>query len=492
MNSTPVPLAPTTSLRLTLREKGALLVLCGAIFLEGLDIAMLNVALPHIRADLGLSTTTLGAVASAYVIGYAGFMLLGGRVCDLYGRRRVFLVALAVFALLSGLGGLSTDGWMLLAARFITGLSAAFMTPAGLSLITTTFPEGPRRDRAVLIYAGAASAGYSLGLVAGGVLASIGWRWVFFAPAGMATLVLLLAVPFLADAHRPEPGRRFDLPGAVVLTTAMLLAAVVASRLEQRGEFAVTALLAFACAVMWALFVAIERRADAPLVRLGMVRSPALVRANLSMLLFGASFFGFQFVVTLYLQELLGWTPLQTGLALLVVSIDAVLAPTLTPVLVHRFGHVRVIVAGLGLAAVAYALFLRLGLHWSYAAMFPTMLLLGLGFALAYGPLTLVATSGVAADEQGLASSLVNTSFQFGAGLGLSAAGALAVAGLDSGHGVDARLEALRLAMLVPVAATVAAAAVMASGLARMAWTPALVARARRRHKHWGGRTPPH
>lgn len=168
--------------RMSLREKGALLVLCGAIFLEGLDIAMLNVALPHIRADLGLSTATLSFVVSSYVIGYAGFMLLGGRISDLYGRRRVFLAALGVFAVLSGFGGLATEGWMLLAARFITGLSAAFMTPAGLSLITTNFPEGPRRNKAVLVYAGAASAGYSLGLVAGGVLTAISWRWVFLLP----------------------------------------------------------------------------------------------------------------------------------------------------------------------------------------------------------------------------------------------------------------------------------------------------------------------
>jgi MFS family permease len=461
MTSTLSHSSAAAPVRMSLREKGVLLILCGAIFLEGLDIAMLNVALPQIRADLGLGTTTLSAVVSAYVIGYAGFMLLGGRICDLYGRRRVFLAALGVFAVLSGLGGFASEGWMLLAARFITGLSAAFMTPAGLSLVTTNFPEGPSRNKAVLVYAGAASAGYSLGLLAGGVLTAISWRWVFFAPALIAASILLLALRLVADARRPRALRRFDLPGAMLLTAAMVCAAIGIARLEQPEGLRDASVACGASAILWAFFVAIERRTREPLIRLGIFRSAPLVRANLAMLLFGGSFFGFQFVVTLYLQELLHWTPLQTGLAIIVVSIDAILAPTLTPILVNRFGHGRVIVAGLALAAFAYALFLRLGLDWTYAAMFPTMLVLGLGFALAYGPLTIVATNGVVPDEQGLASSLVNTSFQFGAGLGLSAAGALAGLGLDGG-GVEERLAALRLAMLVPVAAAVCAAMVMA------------------------------
>jgi MFS family permease len=446
---------------MSFREKGALLVLCGAIFLEGLDIAMLNVALPHIRANLGLSTTMLSAVVSCYVIGYAGFMLLGGRICDLYGRRRVFLIALGVFVVLSALGGLAIEGWMLLAARFITGISAAFMTPAGLSLITTNFPEGPRRNKAVLFYAGAASAGYSLGLVVGGVLTAISWRLVFFAPAAIATLILLFALKLIADSHTADARRKFDLPGALVLTSAMISDAFAIARLEHPEGFRTALVACSVSAVLWVIFVLIERRTSEPLIRLDIFRSGSLVRANLAMLLFGGSFFGFQFVVTLYLQELLGWTPLQTGLAVIVVSIDAILAPTLAPKLVNRFGNVRVIVAGLVLASVAYALFLRMGLDWTYSAMFPTMLVLGLGFALAYGPLTIVATNGVVENEQGLASSLVNTSFQFGAGLGLSAVGALSVFSLGGDGDVQARLEALRIAMVVPVAAAAIAAIVM-------------------------------
>lgn len=464
MTSTVSPPASRTA-RMSLRAKGALLVLCSAIFLEGIDVAMLNVALPAIRAELGLSTTTLSAVVSTYVLGYAGFMLLGGRVADLYGRRRVFLTALAVFLVFSGLGGLATEAWMLLVARFVTGVAAAFMTPAGLSLITTNFPEGPQRNKAILIYAGAAAAGFSLGLVAGGVLTAISWRWVFFAPVILTALILALAPRLIIDTGRPERGGRFDILGALAMTAAMLSATFAVTRLEHPGELPLAIWAFGASAALWILFVLIERRAPVPLVRLGIFRQRALVRANVATLLFSGSFFGFQFLVTLYLQELLGWTPLQTGLAMLAVAIDAVLAPTLTPILVRRFGNVRVILCGLVLATLGYGLFLRLDLGWSYAAMFPTMLLLGLAFSLAYGPLTIAATDGVVPEEQGLASGLVNTAFQFGAALGLSATSAIAVSALGAEAGAAARLEALRVALLVPLLAAALGALAMATGL---------------------------
>jgi MFS family permease len=220
MNSTPSASVQPNPERMSARAKGALLILCSAIFLEGIDIAMLNVALPSIRADLGLSTTTLSGVVSAYVLGYAGFMLLGGRVADLYGRRRVFLLALALFLVFSGLGGFATEGWMLLVARFVTGLAASFMTPAGLSLITTNFPEGPQRNKAVLIYAATAAAGFSLGLVAGGVLTAISWRWVFFAPVLLTAIILALAPRLIVDTGTGDARRKFDFLGAIAMTGA--------------------------------------------------------------------------------------------------------------------------------------------------------------------------------------------------------------------------------------------------------------------------------
>lgn len=470
--STSPPAAAAAAVPMGARARGALLILCGAIFLEGIDVAMLNVALPAIRAELGLSTTTLSAVVSAYVLGYAGFMLLGGRAADLFGKRRMFLAALTVFLLFSGLGGFATEGWMLLVARFVTGMAAAFMTPAGLALITTNFAEGPQRNKAVLIYAATASAGFSLGLVAGGFLLAISWRWVFFAPVIMSALILALAPRLIADDGRRSAGGRFDMPGAVTLTGAMLAAAYAVTRLENPGEGLPWTLAAFAASLVLALaFVAIERRTATPLVRLGLLRTGSLVRSNLGALLFAGAFFGFQFLVSLYLQELRGWTALETSVALLAIGVDAILAPTLTPKLVSRFGHARVVLGGLVLAVLSYALFLRISLDWTYASMFPTMILLGLAFALAYGPLTIAATDGIAADEQGLAGGLFNTAFQFGAALGLSAVSAISVYSLADPSPAG-RLEALQTALLVPVAATALAALVIATGLRRPGLQP--------------------
>ncbi|MGW0485475.1 MFS transporter [Nonomuraea sp. NPDC003214] len=457
--------------RMDARARGVLLVLAGAVFLEGIDVAMLNVALPSIRADLGLSTGTLSGVVSAYVLGYGGFMLLGGRAADLLGRRRMFLFWLAVFLAFSGLGGFATEGWMLLVARFVTGVAAAFMAPAGLSLITGTFPEGPQRTKALGVYAGTAAGGFSLGLVAGGLLTSIGWRWVFFAPVIMAAVILAAALILIKETPAPErPAGVFDLAGAFSITGAMLLLVYGVVRLEHPGDGLAGTLGVFGAGfLLLVAFVLIERRAAYPLVRLGILRSGPLVRANLGALLFLASFAGFQFVATLYLQEVRGWSSLQTGLAMLVIGMDTVLAPTLTPRLVNRFGNARVLFGGLVVAALGYALFLPIGMDWTYAAMLPTMLLLGLAFSLAYGPLTMAATDGVAEHEHGLASGLLYTAFQFGTALGLSAVTAVSVAALGGAATPEAALDSLRLALLVPVGAAVAGVVIAAFGLRRRA-----------------------
>ncbi|MFF4239610.1 MFS transporter [Actinomadura geliboluensis] len=265
---------------------------------------------------------------------------------------------------------------MLLAARFVTGVAAAFMAPAGLALVTSTFPEGPARTRALEVYAGTAAGGFSLGLVAGGVLA----------------------------------------------------------------------------------VVAVERRSRSPLVRLGILRTVPLVRVNAAALLFLGAFAGFQFLATLYFQEVRGWSTMQTGLAMLVIGVDTVLAPTLTPRLVNRFGNTRVLFGGMLLAAAGYALFLPVGADWAYTAMLPSLVLLGLAFSLCYGPLTMAATEGVEEGEHGLAGGLLYTSFQFGTALGLSAVTAVSVA---AGTGLDA----LRTALAVPAAAAALGAVVIAFGL---------------------------
>jgi MFS family permease len=452
--------------RLTGRAWGILFVLCGAMFLEGVDVSMLGVALPSIRADLGMSTSALQWVVSAYVLGYGGFVLLGGRAADLFGRRRMFLLALGVFIAFSGLGGLASEGWMLIVARFVTGVSAGFMTPAALSIITTTFAEGPTRNRALLVYGAAGAAGFSLGLVVGGVLTEIDWRWVFFAPVIAATLILALALRFVPRGPallRAVGG--FDVPGALSITGAMLLLVFAVVRAPDVGWGPTLPTLAAAAALL-AAFVAIERRSAAPLVRFGILRSAPLVRANVGAMLFIGAFMSFQFVLVLYLQELRGWSALETGLAMLVAGIDAFIAPTLTPRLVSRFGTVRVTLAGMLTAAAAYALFLPLGPDWTYADLLPSMILLGLAFSLAYGALTISATDGVAEEEQGLAGGLLNVSLQFGAAFGLAIVTAVNVAATESGA-PGALLDGYRAALVVPVAAAGLGALVTASGLLR-------------------------
>jgi MFS family permease len=451
----------TAQNRLTGRAWAVLFVLCGAIFLEGIDVSMMGVALPSIRAELGLSTSELQWVVSAYVLSYGGFVLLGGRAADLLGRRRMFVTWLIVFLAFSGLGGFANDGWVLILARFVTGIAAAFMTPAGLSIITTTYPEGPQRTKALLVYAGTAAAGFSLGMVAGGLLTAIDWRWVFFAPVVLAAVILAGAIALLP--REVAPGKQeggFDLGGALSLTAAMLLLVSTVVRAPDVPA-AQTGITALAGLVLLAAFVVIERRAKAPLVRLGILRNGALARANLGAILLVGSFVGFQFVAVLYLQELRSWTELQTGLALMVIGIDSVLAPTLTPWLVHRFGNGRVVFGGFAFAAAGYALFLPVSAEWSYPAMLPTLILLGLAFSLAYGPLTIAATDGIPEQEQGLASGVLTTSFQFGSALGLAAVAAV-LATAD-----ELTVGDFRSALLVPLVAAGLGLLAAAPGLSR-------------------------
>ena len=509
------------------RAWALLLVLCGTIFLEGIDVAMLAVAIPSIRADLDLSTNAAAWVISAYVLGYAGFTLLGGRAADLLGRRRMFLTWLTVFLAFSGLGGFATEGWMLIVARFVTGVSAAFMTPAALSLITTSYEEGPQRNKALLVFAGTGAGGFSLGLVIGGLLTQLGWRWVFFAPVLLAAVILAAAVRLIpaetgggrqgtadgrpqprttetaaadreiaavseagavseaaavgetgadreiaavrqaaTDRHAAVGHQGFDFLGAVTAAGAMLLAAYAVIRLEHGLEgWQLTIGTAVAAALLATAFVVVERRSPAPLVRLGILRKASVVRADLGALLFVGAFFGFQFVVTLYLQELRGWSSLQTAIALVVMGCDAILAPTLTPRLVNRFGNGRVILGGFVLGIVAYGLFLPVGMDWTYVAMFPTLLISGIAFALAYGPLTIAATDGVTESEQGLAGGLLNTATQFGAALGISAVTAVYGLASSSGSDPESTLSAFRTALIVPVAMVTLGALLSSFGL---------------------------
>ena len=422
-----VPTSSTSSdagLHWDARLWGALVVLCGVLFLDGLDVSMVGVALPSIGEDLDLSTSSLQWVVSGYVLGYGGLLLLGGRFADLLGRRRVLLGALAVFTVASILGGMTNDGTLLIATRFLKGAAAAFTAPASLSIITTTFAEGPARNRALAIYTACGASGFSLGLVFGGLLTELGWRWTFLLPVPVAVAVLIAAPRVLAKDGPVQAGvrRSFDFAGAVTLTAGMLLLVRTIVEAPNAGWGAPETLagLALAAALLGA-FVAIERRSANPLVRLGILRSGPLVRANIGMMTMFGAYIGFQFVGTLYLQSVLGWSPLETALAFLPGGLLVAFgSPRLGP-LVDRFGTGRIIAVGSLAFLIGYALFNRIGDSFSYVGLFlPTMLLIGVGFGLSFPAFNMQATAGIADHEQGRASGLVNTSLQVGGAIGLA------------------------------------------------------------------------
>jgi EmrB/QacA subfamily drug resistance transporter len=444
--------------RLSRRAWGMLLVLCGALFLDALDVSMVGVALPSIRTDLHMSTSSLQWVVSAYVLGYGGFLLLGGRAADLLGRRRVFLIALAVFLVASALGGLVNDGTLLIVTRFIKGVSAAFTAPAGLSIITTTFEEGPARNKALSIYTATGATGFSLGLVFGGLLTELGWRWTFFLPVPVALVALIAGLRLVPrDARRRVNRRSFDVAGAVSLTTGMLLLVYTLVEAPTKGWSSARTLGSLALvALILGVFVLREQTAKAPLVRLGILRSETLVRANLTAMTLFGGWVGFQFIATLYMQQLRGWSPLETGLAIFPGgALVALLAPRIPP-LIFRYGVMRLITLGVLSTAVAYTLFVPIDATSGYlTGVLPTVLLAGLGFALAFGPLNVAATTGVAPMEQGLAGGLLNTSFQFGGALFLAIVTAVNNANVGVDGSKQSLLDGFHPALLVSVAASV-------------------------------------
>jgi MFS family permease len=431
-----------------------LFVLGGALCLDGLDVSMVGVALPSIRSALGLSTSSLQWIVSGYVLGYGGLLLLGGRAADLLGRRRVFVVALAVFAFVSVFGGLVSSPGLLIAARFIKGVAAAFTAPASMSLLTTTFPEGPMRNRAFSVYTVFGASGFSLGLVLSGLLTEISWRWTLLVPAPAAGVVLA--------------GRRFDLPGAFTITAAMLLLVYTVVSAQQAGWGSARTIGSFAAvAVLLGLFAVIERRSPDPLVPFGIFSSRALRRANVgSVILFG-TYISFQFLVTQYLQTLAGWSALATALAFLPAGVMVVVLSTRMASLLGRFGPAPLTALAFSCLVMAYVVFLRAGLRPDYpAVMLPSTLLIGLAFGLGFSSLSVAATAGVPDAEQGLAASLFQTSFQVGGAVVLAIVTAVVDA---SGAGrlvsATATLAAYRSALIFITGLAAVGALVALSGL---------------------------
>jgi EmrB/QacA subfamily drug resistance transporter len=447
-----------------------LVVLCGVLFLDGLDVSMVGVALPSIDADLHLTTSQLQWIVSGYVLGYGGLLLLGGRTADLLGRRKTLLIALGVFTVASALGGLVDDGTLLVVTRFLKGAAAAFTAPAGLSIITTTFAEGPERNRALSIYTATGASGFSLGLVLGGVLTELGWRWTFLLPVPIALALLAIGPRVIPhDRGAALSRRRFDVPGAVTLTTGMLLLVRTIVEAPDQGWASAQTIGAFALsALLLSLFVAIERRSPAPLVRLGILRSSSLVRANLGMMTMFGAYVGFQFVMTLYLQTLNGWSAIQTALAFLPAGLLVALLSTRIGPIVDRLGTARLVAVGALSFAVGYtAIALRgIDIAPSYVLeLLPTMLLLGFGFALSFPTLNIAGTSGVGDHEQGLASGLVQTSFQVGGAIGLAVVSAIITGRAGGSTDTGVILDAYRTALVVVTGVAIAGLAIALSGL---------------------------
>jgi EmrB/QacA subfamily drug resistance transporter len=475
---TTTTIAPAAEYRWTPRLWGILVVLCGALFLDALDVSMVGVALPSIRADLGLSTSSLQWVVSGYVLGYGGLLLLGGRAADLLGRRRVFLAALGVFAVASLFGGLVSSGGLLIAARLIKGMAAAFTAPAGLSIITTTFVEGPDRNRALSIYSAFGAGGFSLGLVLSGLLTEVSWRWTLLLPAPVSAVILVAAARLVPRDTAPDrQGRRFDLPGAATVTAAMLLLVFAVVNAPQAGWASARTLGSFAAVVvLLTAFVTIERRSRDPLVRLGIFRSATLTRANVgAMVLFG-SYVAFQFLVTQYLQIIAGWSALATALAFLPAGVLVAIASTRMGPVLDRFGPPRMIAVAFACLVAGYGLFLRIGPHPDYpAVILPSVLLIGAAFGLGFSALNIQATSGVANQEQGLASGILQTSFQVGGAIVLAIVTAIVDAGGANRVVTIQALSAYRPALEVIAGIAALGVVIGLSGLAPLR-TPGAVA----------------
>jgi EmrB/QacA subfamily drug resistance transporter len=421
----------TSDVRWGPRLWGTLVVLCGALFLDALDISMVGVALPSIRTDLNMTTSALQWVVSGYVLGYGGLLLLGGRAADLLGRRRVLIAALAVFAVGSVLGGLVNTPELLIAARFVKGVAAAFTAPAALSIITTTFQEGPARNKALSIFSVTGASGFSLGLVLSGMLTEVGWRWPLLLPGPVALVVLIAALKFVPSDGRPDRnGQGYDLGGAITSTVAMLLLVYTIVQAPSAGWVSPMTIGSFAVVIaLIVAFVMIERRSSHPLVRLGILRSGSLVRANLGAMIFFGSYVGFQFVVMQYMQRLLGWSAMQTALAFLPAAVIVAASSTKMAAVVERFGTARLILVGFVSLVAGYAFFLGVDVTPNLVGVIlPCMILLGISCALCFTSLNIQATSGVRNQEQGLASGLLNTSLQVGGAIGLAVVTAVVTA----------------------------------------------------------------
>jgi EmrB/QacA subfamily drug resistance transporter len=411
------------------RRWSALALIVTAQFMVILDVAIVNVALPSIKSDLGFSETNLQWVVSAYAILFGGALLLGGRLADLLGRRRLFIAGLALFAFSSLLCGLAWSEASLIGFRALQGLGGALLAPAALSLLMTTFAEGRQRNLALGIYGAASGSGAAAGVLLGGVLTSyLSWSWIFFinVPVGVAAIAL---TPLLLRESRAELAHRhFDVPGAASITAGLMLLVYATTRATADGWGAPTTLALFGGAVGLVLaFVAIELRSRSPLLPLRIFRSRTLTAANASMAIVGAVAFSEFFLLTLYLQEVLHYSAVESGVAFAGFALAVVVASNIAQAVVGRVGVRPTLTAGLLTSALSVAWLARLPVDGHYFwDLFPGFVLGGAGMGLSFVPVTIASLTGVERSDAGVASGLINTSRQIGGAIGIAAVSALA------------------------------------------------------------------
>jgi EmrB/QacA subfamily drug resistance transporter len=411
------------------RRWAALAVIVTAQFMVVLDVAIVNVALPSIRTDLNFSQESLQWVITAYSILFGGVLLLGGRLADLLGRRRLFIAGLALFTAASLLDGLAWSEGSLIAFRSLQGLGAALLSPAALSILTTTFAEGRERNLALGIWGAASGSGGAAGVLLGGALTSaLSWTWIFFINVPVGVLVIALSPWLLRESRADLRHRNFDFAGAASITGGLMLLVYAMTRATQHGWATGTTIgLLGASGLLIAAFFVIELRSKAPLLPLGIFRLRTLSASNASGLLMGGAIFSQFFLLTLYMQEVLHYSALKTGVAYIGLTLTIIAFSAVAQGLVTRVGVRRVLPLGLALSTVALVLFARLpvdGHYWS--DLFPAFIISGLGLALAFVPMSIGALTGVGQAEAGIASGLINTTQQIGGAIGVALATTIA------------------------------------------------------------------
>ena len=411
----------------------ALGLLCAVQFMVVLDVAIVNVALPSIQLDLGFSQENLQWVISAYALVFGGFMLLGGRLADIIGRRRVFMGGLVIFSAGSLLCGLASSDEFLIAARALQGLGAATITPSALSILTTMFAEGRERNIALGVWGAVGGFGAAAGVLLGGILTDLlSWEWIFFVniPVGVAGLAL---APVLLAESRDAHGQSHDVPGAVLVTAALTLLVLAITQGQQWSWSSAATIGVFAAsAVLLAAFLLWERRQREPLVPLGIFRLQTLAAANVAGLVLGTALFSMFLMLTLYMQQVLGYSALETGFGYLAVAGTAVIWANFAAAAVNRVGVKPTLIVGMSLLTVGLLLFTQVSVGGSYwIDLLPGFLVLGVAIPFAFVPITIAALAGTKPEEAGLASGLINTSQQIGGAIGIAALSTIAVSTAD-------------------------------------------------------------